>query len=112
MEGVYVIYSPQKKDGRGVQGLQYVGESQNVYKRLLDHVWCLTQLCLDPARRNNDQEVVRFLAQHKIHIAIMPYSKKQERKQVETALITRWKPLGAITNQKLRELEEELRGDF
>jgi hypothetical protein len=72
----------------------YVGETDNLRRRLMEHLLCLTRMAVNPAP-------------YSYAIALMDVTTTPERKRLQERLISRWRP--NLTNGPSRELEEEMR---
>lgn len=100
-KGIYQIYRFGK--------LVYVGQSQNIGRRLQQHLWCLEHLGVSPA-------------EHSVRYQLMPDSDLAKRRKLEKTLIERnmgksyaiSTPAGTIAmkfGNVRRELERELWGE-
>lgn len=91
--GIYTLY----KGGRRI----YVGQSQNLKRRLQQHLWCLTHMDVEPGH-------------YRVKLTPMTGAGPEKLRRVESAVIEKWKRRkdgGALANIKKEQLAEELWGE-
>jgi predicted GIY-YIG superfamily endonuclease len=90
--GIYTLYHKGRRF--------YVGKSQNLKRRLQQHLWCLTHMNVSPASYK---------------VKLTPIQRSPDKlAKVESAVIAKWKRKrdgGVLTNVKKELLEQELWGN-
>ncbi|NLD68502.1 MAG: hypothetical protein GX644_06765 [Limnobacter sp.] len=94
--GIYTLY----KNGQRL----YVGRATNLRNRLMQHRWCLEQVC-DAGRQRSTAAAPK--PSYTVKLTPMRGADAAQLKRVESATIARWKRRsegGPLTNVKAREL--------